>query len=114
MDDGIYRDSDYLRDDRQGIFSLSTGNADGDLYYWNVDYSYRVITNEPEQKFNESYLDVLIGFQEWHEKVRMTKGVQEFGGTLGPFGGLCHFLIFSACDSFPNHSAAFYGLFQTT
>lgn len=88
MNGGIYRDSDYLRDDRQGIFSLSTGNADGDLYYWNVDYTYRALTNEPEHKPNERYLDVLIGFQEWHEKVRMTKGVQEFGGTFGPFGGL--------------------------
>lgn len=88
MSGGIYRDSDYLRDDRQGIFSLSTGDTDGNLYYWNVDYSYRVLTNEPEQRLNERYLDVLIGFQEWHEKVRMTKGVQEFGGALGPFGGL--------------------------
>ena len=88
MRDGIYRDSDYLRDDRQGIFSLSTGNADGDLHYWNLDYTYRVLTNESEQKFNERYLDVLIGFQEWHEKLRKTKGVQEFGGTLGPFAGL--------------------------
>lgn len=85
---GIYRDSDYLRDDRQGIFSLSTGDADGRLYYWNVDYSYRLIAAESEEKFNTSYLDVLIGFQEWHEKVRMTNGVQKFGGTLGPFGGL--------------------------
>ena len=88
MRDGIYRDSDYLRDNRQGIFSLSTGDADGDLYYWNVDYTYRVLTNEPEQRSNAIFLDLLIGFQDWHEKVRMTNGVQEFGGTLGPFAGL--------------------------
>lgn len=88
MRDGIYRDSDYLRNDRQGIFSLSTGSADGALYYWNIDYAYRLIADEPEQKFKGRYLDVLIGFQKWHEEVRMTKGVQEFGGTLGPFSGL--------------------------
>lgn len=88
MSGGIYRDSDYLRDDRQSIFSLSTGNADGNLYYWNLDYSYRLLADESEEKFNTSYLDALIGFQEWHEKVKLTNGVQEFGGTLGPFGGL--------------------------
>lgn len=88
MQDGVYRDSDYLSDNRQDIFSLSTGNADGNLYYWNIDYSYRLIAAESEEKFNTTYLDALIGFQEWHEKVRLTNGVQEFGGTLGPFGGL--------------------------
>lgn len=89
---GIYRDSDYLRDNRQGIFSLSTGKADGSewnaLYYWNIDYSYRVLVNEQEQRFNKMYLDVLAGYQVWHEKITMTNGVQEIGGVLGPFSGL--------------------------
>lgn len=92
MHGGIYRDSDYLKDNRQGLFSLSTGDAGGkgwnDLYYWNIDYHYRLLTNEPEEYYNERYLDMLIGYQAWHEKVTMTNGVQKFGGALGPFAGL--------------------------
>lgn len=90
MHGGVYRDSDYLRDNRQGIFSLSTGAADGEewnaLRYWTIDYSYKLFMSKEE--FNEKYLGMLIGYQEWHEKIRMTNGVQEFGGTLGPFSGL--------------------------
>jgi hypothetical protein len=89
---GIYRDSDYLRDNRQGIYSLSTGKADGKEWnavtYWTIDYTYRILTNEPEERFNEGYMDILVGYQEWHEKITMTNGVQEFGGNIGPFGGL--------------------------
>ncbi|MBI5048039.1 MAG: hypothetical protein HZB54_03690 [Deltaproteobacteria bacterium] len=89
---GIYRDSDYLRDDRQGIYSLSTGTAESKewnaLYYWNIDYTYRILTNDQEEKFNEIYLDMLVGYQLWHEKITMANGVQEYGGTLGPFAGL--------------------------
>lgn len=88
LHDGIYRDSDYLRDNRQGLFSLSTGKAEGDLYFWNIDYSFRLLTNGAEEILDERYLNILIGYQEWHEKVTMTDGVQEFGGTLGPFSGL--------------------------
>ena len=92
MSGGIYRDSDYLRDNRQGIYSLSTGSADGNdwnaLYYWNIEYTYRLITNMPEERFNELYLDLLIGYQKWREEITMTNGVQEVGGTLGPFSGL--------------------------
>ncbi|MBI3398705.1 MAG: hypothetical protein HY026_05685 [Deltaproteobacteria bacterium] len=92
MHGGISKDSDYLRDNRQGLFSLSTADADGkdwnNLNYWNIDYSYRLLTNELEEYYNERYLDMLIGYQEWHEKITMTNGVQKFGGTLGPFSGL--------------------------
>ena len=92
MSGGVYRDSDYLRDDRQGIYSLSTGSADGDdwnaLYYWNIEYTYRLITNMTEERFDELYLDALIGYQKWREEITMTNGVQEVGGTLGPFSGL--------------------------
>src|SRR3989304_1444606 len=42
----------------------------------------------PEERFNELYLDLLIGYQKWREEITMTNGYQETGGTLGPFSGL--------------------------
>ena len=92
MNGGRYRDSDYLKDNRQGLYSLSTGTAEDKkwnaLYYWNIDYTYRILTNDQEERFNEIYLDMLVGYQIWHEKITMANGVQEYGGTLGPFAGL--------------------------
>ena len=99
IEDGIYRDSDYLQDDRQGIDILSTGDADGkdwnDLYYLTIDYSYRILSNrKTEEERATRYLDLIVGFQQWHEEVTMTNGFQEIcvpprctGGT-GPFAGL--------------------------
>ena len=97
MEDSIYRDSDYLSNDRQGIYSLSTGTADGkdwdDLYYYNIDYSYRLLSRKSEHWMTPRYLDFVIGYQQRHEVVTMTNGLQEIcvapctGGT-GPFAGL--------------------------
>ena len=98
MNGGRYRDSDYLKDNRQGIYSLSTGTAEGNdwnaLSYWNIDYTYRILTNDQEERFNEIYLDMLVGYQTWHEKITMADGVQEVcippncNVPLGPFSGL--------------------------
>lgn len=95
MDNGTYRDSDYLRDDRQSIFSLSTGNADGeklnDLWYLVIDYTYQMILSD---KTNHSpSMGFLIGYQYWAEKVTMTNGLQEVSISpqtqpLGTFNGL--------------------------
>jgi hypothetical protein len=92
MRGGIYRDSDYLLDDRQGIYSLSTGDADSsdwnDMYYLNIEYSYRLITDITGDNSNIRYMNLLLGFQEWQEDVTITNGFQEIGGTLSPFAGL--------------------------
>jgi hypothetical protein len=103
MSNGIYRDSDYLQDDRQGIFSLSTGNADGDdwndLYYFTIDYSYRFLSRKTEEGITTRYLDFIIGYQRWHEDITITNGLQTIcslpctGGT-GPFAGLnSHYFV---------------------
>lgn len=90
MEDGIYRDSDYLTDDRQDLFSLSTGKAKGDdwnsLEYWSVDYSYRFLVNDA----GTGFLSFLAGYQHWHEEITFTDGYQDywFGATLGPIAGL--------------------------
>lgn len=98
LDGGRYRDSDYLKDNRQGLYSLSTGTAEDKewnaLYYWNIDYTYRILANNQEEGFNEIYLDMLVGYQLWHEKITMANGVQEIcvppncNVPLGPFSGL--------------------------
>jgi len=97
MEDGIYRDSDYLSNDRHDIYSLSTGSADGsdwnDLYYFAVDYSYRFLSGKTKTGRTSSYLGLIIGYQQWHEAVTMTNGLQVVcnapctGGT-GAFAGL--------------------------
>jgi len=92
MDGGTYRDSDYLSDNRQDMFSLSTGKSKGEdlnsLYYMRVDYKYRLYTNQSQRGHGERYLDILFGYQKWHEDITFTDGVQEVGGTLGSFSGL--------------------------
>ncbi|MEE9590967.1 MAG: hypothetical protein V3W26_00485, partial [Thermodesulfobacteriota bacterium] len=69
MHGGSYRDSDYLLNDRQGIYSLSTGDADGsywnDLYYLNIEYSYRLLTGIGDADLKTRYMDLLLGYQEW-------------------------------------------------
>ncbi|MCP3676979.1 MAG: hypothetical protein GY721_05160 [Deltaproteobacteria bacterium] len=103
MENGIYRDSDYRLDDRQGIFSLSTGKADGDdwndLYYFTIDYSYRFLSRKTEEGITTRYLDFIIGYQRWHEDMTITNGLQVIcslpctGGT-GPFAGLnSHYFV---------------------
>jgi hypothetical protein len=104
MSNGIYRDSDYGSDDRQDIFSLSTGNADGkdwhDLYYITIDYSYRILSKKTENGTTERFLDFIVGYQNWHEEVTITNGLQVVcvppnctGGT-GPFAGLnSHYFV---------------------
>ncbi|MFQ5585386.1 MAG: hypothetical protein ACE5GF_00940 [Thermodesulfobacteriota bacterium] len=97
MHDGTYRDSDYNSDNRQDIFSLSTGDADGkdwnDLYYFNIEYSYRFFSRKVNWGTISTYLGVIAGYQGWHEEITMTNGFQEVcnlpctGGT-GPFAGL--------------------------
>ncbi len=97
MHGGVYRDSDYNQDDRQGLYSRSTGNADGDgshaLYYWSIDYRYRFFT-EVEKTPGKKYMAMFIGYQEWHEEVVITNGFQEVCeppnciGPTGPFEGL--------------------------
>ncbi|MFQ5328367.1 MAG: hypothetical protein ACE5D4_00060 [Thermodesulfobacteriota bacterium] len=80
MEGGIYRDSDYLSNDRQDIFSLSTGAADGkdwnDLYYFNAEYSYRFLAGKTKAGRTTTYLGLIAGYQQWHEEVTMTNGFQ--------------------------------------
>ena len=103
LDNGIYRDSDYLLDNRQGIFSLSTGNADDDdphaLHYYGIDYSYRLLSRWREGEIATGYLDLIIGYQRWYEDFTMTNGLQVICtlpcniGT-GPFAGLnSHYFV---------------------
>ncbi|MEE8185704.1 MAG: hypothetical protein V3T96_04855, partial [Thermodesulfobacteriota bacterium] len=77
--------------------SFSTGDADGndwnDLYYLNIEYSYRLLTGIIDDDSKTSYIALLLGYQEWQEDISITSGFQEIcrlpctSGT-GPIAGL--------------------------
>lgn len=100
---GKWIDSDYNRDNRQGLYSRSSGTAEDDnLWYLNIDYALRIFTRPDREKGSEPlgvhykqdlFIDVLLGYQHWKEDIIMTNGFQEVPAT-GAFFGLKSTYIF--------------------
>jgi hypothetical protein len=78
---GVLIDDDFALDDHRGRFAHTRSTVEGDLSYARGDIGARVVRWGEGRR---GWLDVLIGYQYWHEKLEAF-GLQGFVD-LSPFG----------------------------
>jgi len=69
ISDGVLIDEDFALNDRRGRFSRTRSSVDDSrLFYANADAGARIFTWRETAKTSRGYLDLLVGYQYWHEK----------------------------------------------
>jgi hypothetical protein len=81
---GVLIDDDFTLSDRQGRFSHTRSGVEGDLFYVQGDAGARVATWGAQRPGARGHLDLLAGYQHYHEH-REAFGLTGFFD-LGPFG----------------------------
>lgn len=92
---GTMKDSDFLGDNRTGLFSESQSRVNnGNVWYISVDVGRRLgRATTTDARGNPHWaLDLLAGYQHWRENYQASQGVQ----TQDPFG------VFGGTGPFPN------------
>lgn len=69
IDDGVLIDDDFALPNRRGRFSHTRSRVDDEgLFYVNVDVGFRLLSYSMAGNPLLGYLDLLLGYQHWHEK----------------------------------------------
>ena len=73
IDEGVLIDDDFTRSNREGRFSHTRSSVKDDgLFRWNLDLAFRAVRWERpllgDKAESAGYVDVLVGYQYWHEK----------------------------------------------
>lgn len=84
IDGGVLIDDDFTQSDRQGRFSHTRSRVEGELFYVSGDVGARVATWGEGSPPTRGYLDLLAGYQHYHEH-REAFGLTGFFD-LSPFG----------------------------
>jgi hypothetical protein len=82
ISDGVLIDDDFLLDDHLGRFSHTRSSVEGNgVWYISGDMGGRLIKYRVADNPLEGYLDLLVGYQYWHEQY------EAFGATGFGFSG---------------------------
>jgi hypothetical protein len=83
IEDGRLLDQDFLLSGRDGLFSSSLHPVpNDDLFYFNFDMGYRLMSRRDRCGRIVGHLDVLTGYQYWRERyVAIDGSVVDVGGT---------------------------------